>query len=81
MLDEPVATSPPLAQPVAALASKVPAPTSAVVPARVKLSDQQLETLSKDDFLNHWKQQDAYIETLLSQATNHEGRNHCGSVV
>jgi hypothetical protein len=70
MLDENITSSPSPAQQAATTSGSPGTPTS----SRVRLSDQQLESISKDDLLAHWKQQDAYIDTLLAQATSHEGR-------
>lgn len=70
-----------VAQLVVASPAKVTASLSAAVATRVRLTDQQLESASRDDLIAHWKQQDAFIDTLLTQATSHEGRNHCGSVL
>lgn len=70
-----------VAQLVVASPAKVTASLSAAVATRVRLTDQQLESASREDLIAHWKQQDAFIDTLLTQATSHEGRNHCGSVL
>lgn len=77
MVEENKSTTPTtgIATPVA------PAPTAVVAATRVRLTEQQLESATKEEVLVHWKQQDAFIDTLLSQATSHEGRNHCGSVL
>lgn len=79
MLEENKSTSPTTGQaaPVAPIVGN--APTAAAAVTRVRLTEQQLESASREEVLAHWKQQDAFIDTLLSQATSHEGRNHCGS--
>lgn len=70
-----------VAQLVVASPAKATATLSAAVATRVRLTDQQLESASREDLIAHWKQQDVFIDTLLTQATSHEGRNHCGSVL
>lgn len=80
MLEENTASTV-VAQLVVASSAKVTASLSAAVATRVRLTDQQLESASREDLIAHWKQQDAFIDTLLTQATSLEGRNHCGSVL
>lgn len=58
-------------------AAPVTSTAATAIASRVKMTDHQLETASKEELITHWKQQDALIDSLLS---SHEGRNHCGSV-
>lgn len=77
MLEENKSTPPPTGQ----AAPIAPTAAAGVAVTRVRLTEQQLESVTKEEILVQWKQQDAFIDTLLSQATSHEGRNHCGSVL
>lgn len=40
---------------------------------RVKLSEQQLETISREDLVRNWRELDSYVEVLESQTANQEG--------
>lgn len=40
---------------------------------RIKLSEQQLESISRDDLLRNWRELDSYVEMLESQTSNQEG--------
>lgn len=42
-------------------------------PRRIKLSEQQLESVSRDDLLRNWRELDSYVEMLESQTSNQEG--------
>jgi hypothetical protein len=43
-------------------------------PSRVRLTDKQLETITKEELLTHWRDQDAYVDTIESQSSSLEGR-------
>lgn len=47
---------------------------------RVKLSEQQLETVTREELVIHWREQDMFIDLLEAQATSNEGRHTCGLV-
>jgi len=72
MLDENPTSSPSAGQQTT-MTTAAAAPTT-TTPSRVRLNDQQLESVTREELLAHWKQQDAYIDTLLAQTTSHEGR-------
>ncbi|KAK0087912.1 hypothetical protein PV325_013791 [Microctonus aethiopoides] len=40
---------------------------------RVKLTDQQLESITKEELATKWREQDLYVECLETQATAQEG--------
>lgn len=40
---------------------------------RVKLSDQQLDALNKEELIAKWREQDSYVDFLESQSTTQEG--------
>ncbi|XP_058794137.1 pre-mRNA-splicing regulator WTAP [Phymastichus coffea] len=52
---------------------KATSPRSPRQARRVKLSEQQLESLTKDELLAKWKEQDLYVESLETQTTTMEG--------
>ncbi|XP_046673862.1 pre-mRNA-splicing regulator female-lethal(2)D isoform X1 [Homalodisca vitripennis] len=78
MLDENTTCSPPISASVVASPGNAPSGASAApggaVPGgtRLRLTEQQLESASKEELVAHCKQQDTYIDSLLSQATSHE---------
>lgn len=55
----------------------LPTPSSTTVhgrhPRRIKLSEQQLESISREDLLRNWRELDSYVEMLESQTSNQEG--------
>jgi hypothetical protein len=42
-------------------------------PRRIKLNEQQLESINHEDLLRNWRELDSYVEMLESQASNQEG--------
>ncbi|KAF4528646.1 hypothetical protein B566_EDAN017223 [Ephemera danica] len=42
-------------------------------PSRVRLTDKQLETVTKEELLVHWRDQDTYVDSLESQSASLEG--------
>lgn len=42
-------------------------------PRRIKLNEQQLESISRDDLLRNWQELDSYVDMLESQTSNQEG--------
>lgn len=42
-------------------------------PRRIKLNEQQLESISHEDLLRNWRELDSYVEMLESQTSNQEG--------
>lgn len=48
-------------------------------PRRIKLNEQQLESISHEDLLRNWRELDSYVEMLESQTSNQEGSlcSHC----
>lgn len=48
-------------------------PRSPKQPRRVKISEQQLDNLTKDEFVAKWREQDLYMECLEAQAAVQEG--------
>lgn len=48
---------------------------------RVKLTEQQLETATRDELVKHWRDQDAYVDMVEAQATSNEGRLTCDSLI
>ncbi|KDR24065.1 Pre-mRNA-splicing regulator female-lethal(2)D, partial [Zootermopsis nevadensis] len=42
-------------------------------PRRIKLNEQQLESISHDDLLRNWRELDSYVDMLESQTSNQEG--------
>jgi hypothetical protein len=42
-------------------------------PRRIKLNEQQLESISRDDLLRNWRELDSYVDMLESQTSNQEG--------
>ncbi|PNF23889.1 hypothetical protein B7P43_G13728 [Cryptotermes secundus] len=41
-------------------------------PRRIKLNEQQLESISHEDLLRNWRELDSYVEMLESQTSNQE---------
>lgn len=55
-------------------AIKPPSPRSPPRPPRkIKLTDQQLETTTKEELTAKWREQDLYVECLESQTATQEG--------
>lgn len=52
---------------------KATSPRSPRQARRVKLSEQQLESLTKDELIAKWREQDLYMECLETQTTTLEG--------
>lgn len=61
----------PKSPPVSAV--KLPSPRSPKQPRRLKLTDQQLETITKEELAAKWREQDLYVECLEGQTTTNEG--------
>lgn len=41
-------------------------------PRRIKLNDQQLESISREDLLRNWRELDSYVDVLETQTSNQE---------
>lgn len=52
---------------------KPSSPPSPRQPRRVKLTQQQLESMTKDELASKWHEQDLYVECLEAQAAAQEG--------
>lgn len=52
---------------------KPSSPHSPRQPRRVKLTQQQLDSLTKDELAAKWHEQDLYVECLETQAATQEG--------
>lgn len=52
---------------------KPSSPRSPRQPRRVKLSEQQMDSLTKDELAAKWREQDLYVECLEAQAAVQEG--------
>lgn len=54
--------------------AKISSPQSPKKPnRRIKLSELQLENLSKEDLLTKWREQEHYLDYLESQSITNEG--------
>jgi hypothetical protein len=42
-------------------------------PRHIKLNEQQLESISRDDLLRNWRELDSYVDMLESKTSNQEG--------
>ncbi|CAG2068415.1 unnamed protein product [Timema podura] len=43
-------------------------------PRRIQLTDQQLEAVTKEDLVKHWKEMESYVDFLESNTSVQEGR-------
>ncbi|XP_015513129.1 pre-mRNA-splicing regulator WTAP [Neodiprion pinetum] len=50
-----------------------PSPLGVRQPRRIKLTEQQLDSLTRDELALKWREQDLYVEYLEAQATAQEG--------
>ena len=48
-------------------------PRSPRQPRRIKITDQQMDNLTKDEIVAKWREQDLYVECLEAQAAVQEG--------
>lgn len=55
------------------ISGKPSSPRSPRQPRRVKLTQQQLDNLTKDELAAKWHEQDLYVECLEAQAAAQEG--------
>ncbi|XP_034947303.1 pre-mRNA-splicing regulator WTAP [Chelonus insularis] len=55
------------------LGNKPNSPQSPKQPRKIKLTDQQLESVTKEELAAKWREQDLYVECLEAQATAQEG--------
>ncbi|XP_012270167.1 pre-mRNA-splicing regulator WTAP [Orussus abietinus] len=53
--------------------AKASSPRSPRQPRRVKLTEQQLDSLTRDELAAKWREQDLYVECLEAQAAAQEG--------
>ncbi|KAJ8687391.1 hypothetical protein QAD02_023185 [Eretmocerus hayati] len=59
----------------AAASTKAPSPRSPKQARRVKLTEQQLEILTKEELLAKWREQESYVEYLELQSATLEGES------
>lgn len=46
---------------------------------RIKLTEQQLESATREELAAKWREQDLYVECLEAQAAAQEGTENCGA--